>query len=183
MCYYFDLTSKDFRLENWQLHRLFRTFAAVIISVYGSDDHTIVWLLDQTTHAYDALKTRSFWNFITVILHQKLSRSHETSFISFYLWSFVETSHYKNAKIFFELRKFVLQMHALLHNFNKYSWASYSKKGNSVNFNDYEVSSDVIYIGNALQSLNNFSVYIQNGSDPMDGGCFGSMILNACQMS
>lgn len=42
------------------------------------------------------------------------------------------------------------------------------KKGNSVNFNDYEVSSDVIYIENALQSLNNFSVYIQNGNDPME---------------
>lgn len=34
------------------------------------------------------------------------------------------------------------------------------KKGNSVNFNDYEVSSDVIYIGNALQSLNNLRVCV-----------------------
>lgn len=34
------------------------------------------------------------------------------------------------------------------------------KKGNSVNFNDYKVSSDVIYIENALQSLNNFSVCV-----------------------
>lgn len=82
----------------------------------------------SNTHAYDALETRSFWNFLTANLHQKLSRSHETSFISFYLWSFIETSHYKNAKIFFELWKFVLQMHALLHNFNKYSWASYSER-------------------------------------------------------